>query len=511
MHACPSCGSPLDTDGICTACGALSRGFFRNLDLGTPQLAQAVGRGLDFYLLLGVNANADTRAIARRYCQLRTHFPDDPSQLASKSSQRLRLLEVAGRTLTDPALRRTYDDLRASPERKLTTQAIRCTGCAAPLPSEADICPFCGTPRPAQREPPATPPDSGPPATEPVDYYALIGQTPQHLITVTPQIERPPHRPMKRGFLTHLFTNDDDETDSLSRLASTRPPSSVDIDAAARQRQHDVLLLSGLTKEEREARVNEIEIARRILRDERLRGQYDAIWRNFRDGKLDRGVFESLSHLQNLVRSELAEETGAPLSPEEGEKLLNHGIGYLKAQLPHEAIPILRRAVAALPHSAEALHAYAQAILGAGDPLDLGGHKLRQVLKSIEQSEALDQPIENGAALAALARGLLARDAGDMSTADTELRQATQLDPQLTPAWRGLAALALTQNNMEEVLYNCRRAIAITPQDERSLLMMAAACLRGRKRKQAQEIAAQIATLRGDGWHANDVLREIGG
>ncbi|MEM8529599.1 MAG: DnaJ domain-containing protein [Chloroflexota bacterium] len=511
MHACPSCGSPLDNDGICTSCGALSRGFFRDLDLGNPQLAQAVGRGLDFYLLLGVNTSADTRLIARRYRQLRAHFPDDPSKLAPKPAKRLRLLEVAGRTLTDPTLRQTYDDLRASPDGQLTTQAIRCTGCAAPLPQEAEVCPFCGTPRPPEPELPTTPPDTGPLASEPVDYYALIGQTPQHLITVTPQFERQQYRPIKRSLFSHIFTQNDDDIDDISRLSDTRPPSAVDIDAVARQRQHDTLLLSGLTKEEREARVNEIEMARRILRDERLRGQYDAIWRNFRDGKLDRGVFESLHHLQNLVRSEIAEETGEPLSPEEGAELLKHGTGYLKAQLPREAIPILRRAVAALPDSTEALHAYTQAILAAGDPLDLGGHKLRQVLKSIEQSAALQQPVENGTAIAALCRGLLARDAGDTATAETELRQATQLDPQFATAWRGLAALALTQNDLAEVLHHCRRAIAIDPRDERALLMMAAACVRHRKRKQAREIAVQIAALRGDGWRTDDVLREIGG
>ena len=38
MHACPACAAPLDDDGICTTCGALTRGFFRGLELGTPQI-----------------------------------------------------------------------------------------------------------------------------------------------------------------------------------------------------------------------------------------------------------------------------------------------------------------------------------------------------------------------------------------------------------------------------------------------------------------------------------------
>jgi hypothetical protein len=48
MHPCPSCAAPLDEEGICTSCGALTRGFFRGLYLGTPQKAAAVANGLDF-------------------------------------------------------------------------------------------------------------------------------------------------------------------------------------------------------------------------------------------------------------------------------------------------------------------------------------------------------------------------------------------------------------------------------------------------------------------------------
>src|SRR5512145_1174659 len=100
-HPCPSCAAPLDEEGICTSCGALARGFFRGLDLGPPQIAQAVANGLDFYRLLGVAPDADVRAVARRYRQLRVLFPDDPSGLAAEPARRLALLERAGRVLTD--------------------------------------------------------------------------------------------------------------------------------------------------------------------------------------------------------------------------------------------------------------------------------------------------------------------------------------------------------------------------------------------------------------------------
>src|SRR5690349_10280905 len=61
MRTCPSCGAPLDDEGICTSCGALARGFFHGLDLGAPHIADAVARGLDFYRLLGVASDQETR------------------------------------------------------------------------------------------------------------------------------------------------------------------------------------------------------------------------------------------------------------------------------------------------------------------------------------------------------------------------------------------------------------------------------------------------------------------
>ena len=187
MHPCPSCAAPLDSEGICTSCGALTRGFFRDLDLGAPAVAEAVASGLDFYLLLGAAPEDDTRTIARRYRRLRVLFPDDPSGLAPEPARRLSLLERAGRVLTDPQLRRTYDALRGG-GASVTNQVLRCVGCAAPLPSEASRCAFCGTSRPEESLPPAGPPESGPPPAEPVDYYAMLGLTAEHLIPMPPLV-----------------------------------------------------------------------------------------------------------------------------------------------------------------------------------------------------------------------------------------------------------------------------------------------------------------------------------
>lgn len=502
MHPCPSCGAPLDDQGICTACGALSRGYFRGLDLGTPQLADAVARGLDFYLLLGVTSDAGVRDAARRYRQLRALFPDDPSNLEPKPARKLTLLELAGRVLTDPQLRRTYDALRADSTARVQAAVVRCPNCAAPFPADAMQCAFCGTPRPVAPQPPVAPPESGPPPTEPVDYYAMIGLTPQHLFVNG----RPFTDQSRRRSASLLFARDDDDE---SPLEIQGPPSPSDVDSAALAREHDILLSAGFTPAEREARLTEIQIARRILRDERQRGRYDMLLLDFSQGRLDRGRLETLRHLQDVARAELADERGEQPSEEEGAALLKHGQGYLSARMPREAIAVLKRAVAALPQSAEAHTAYAQAIFASSDPLDLGGHMLRQLLRSVEAAQQLGAPLENGSAIAALCRGLLARDAGDTATAERELREATQIDGNLAAAWRALAALALGRGATDETLGHCRRALAIDARDERALLMIVAACLRANRRNQAREAAMQIAALRGEEWTADDVLREL--
>jgi tetratricopeptide (TPR) repeat protein len=501
MHPCPSCGAPLDGEGICTACGALARGFFRGLDLGAPQLAQAVARGLDFYQLLGIGPDVDTRTIARRYRQLRVFFPDDPSDLAPTPARKLELLEVAGRALTDPKLRRIYDELRSGNAADLRTETQRCGSCAAPLPAEAARCPFCGTPRPAEQAlpdaPPPPTPDAPPPA-EPVDYYSLLGLTPQHLLATEPGAQ--PRPPASAGSFRRL---------GKATGASVGPPKPEDVDAAALPRQRQILLAPGLSQPERDARAMELEIARRILRDEGWRSQYDALLRNFRQGLLAGGRLDTLRHLQDQARAEIAEEHGEQLSEAEGAALLKQGLGYLDAGLPREAIVPLRRAVAALPRSAEAHAAYARAILASDDPLSLGGHVLRQALASLEALEPLGTAGAQMSALAALCRGLLARDMGNAVGAERELRLAVGHDSRLGAAWRALAALALARGATEEALGACRHALAAHPRDERALLLIAGACLHARRRDEAREAAAQVARIRGEGWTAEGVLAEL--
>jgi Tfp pilus assembly protein PilF len=514
MHPCPSCAAPLDDEGICTSCGALARGFFRGLDLGTPQIAAAVANGLDFYQLLGVPPETDVRSVARRYRQLRVLFPDDPSGLAEAPARRLALLEHAGRVLTDPRLRTIYEQLRASGGVPVTNTVLRCAGCAAPLPAEAVRCAFCGTPRPPEPQLPAAPPlEPGPPPAEPVDYYALLGLTAKHLLAL-PATPGGSFSPASGVVAPHRLGYAGDRSPKLS----ASPPSSQDIDAAALARERQLLLMPGYTPEQREARLTEIEIARRVLRDDRRRSTYDMLLVGFRQGLLGGGRLESLSHLQEQVRADMAEERGEQPSSGEGVALLKQGLGYLNARLPREALEPLRRAVIALPNSAEAHAAYAQAILASDDPLALGGHMLRQALGSLEtlaglqvadlSSSAESRRIEG---LAALCRGMLARDAGDSATAQAELARATGLDSQLAPAWRGLAALALARGATDEALNYCGRALAIDRRDERALTLAIGTCLRAGKRANAREFAGQMAAARGEAWSAEAVLQELGG
>ena len=508
MHPCPACAAPLDDEGICTSCGALTRGLFRELDLGTPQIARAIANGLDFYLLLGAAPPDDTRSIARRYRQLRVLFPDDPRGLAPEPARRLELLELAGRTLTDPRLRQVYDDLRASGAPTVTNAVLRCAGCAAPLPPDAARCAFCGTPRPAAPQPPNAPPANHPgsaPAAEPIDYYALVGLNAEHLL---PPSGRPARAPLSRG-LSGMFDGAPDRA-GAGPLVPPGPPSPADVDAACLARQKAILLAPGYAPAERDARADEVEVARRILRDDQRRSRYDALLLAFRQGLYDHGRLDSLRQLQDLARADMAEERGESVSAGQAAALLKQGLGYLDARLPRQALEPLRRAVAALPGSAAAHGAYVRALLGADDPLALGGHALRLALRSLEALDRLGAASTQHAALAALCRGLLSRDEGDHASAQAELRRAAAIDAGLAPAWRGLAALALSHGDTAGAAEACRRALALDARDERALLMLCAAYLRARQPAQAREVAAQAAALRAGGATADDVLRELG-
>lgn len=512
-HSCPACAAPLDADGICPSCGALSRGFFRGLDLGAPQIADAVRRGLDFYRLLEVPEAADLRAIARRYRQLRVHFPDDPSHLRPEPARRLALLEVAGRVLTDPALRQIYDQMRqAEAHSSLELGVVRCPSCTAPFAAQASHCQYCGTPRPAEAQPPAAPPIQPAAEVNPVDFYALLGLAAPHLVDTPALLAQPQvslFRPTRRRGLFDWFDDDQDESHATMAHLLT-PPDEEQVDAAARELQRRVLLAPGMSPEVRQAQDDQLEVARRILRDDRRRYLYDSLLKAIRQGKLGDGRLDAFHALEQEVRAEMAAERGEAAQLD-GYALLQQGVGLLKMNLPRDAVPKLRLALQALPDHGPAHAALAQALLSQGDPLDLGGFALHELQVALEHAQRDGAALPDGEGLITLCQALQARDRGEPAVAEAGFAQAVRENPGLAAAWRGLAASALQRRAFEEVLHAGRQALTINPDDERALLLMLGACVRGRMESSAYELAARIAEVRGEAWDAEQVLAEVRG
>lgn len=74
---------------------------------------------------------------------------------------------------------------------------------------------------------------------------------------------------------------------AVEALRLLQPPTPEEVDAASYALQRQTLLRPGLSPDEREARVEKLETARRILRHERLRSRYDAFWQALRQGRLN--------------------------------------------------------------------------------------------------------------------------------------------------------------------------------------------------------------------------------
>jgi hypothetical protein len=129
---------------------------------------------------------------------------------------------------------------------------------------------------------PVVPPLAGPPAVEPIDFYAMLGLTPMHLLKHDTGMPRTmmPYSPEETG-----------------AAEIVRPPTPEEIDAASYALQQATLLQPGLSPAEREARVRDLEIARRVLGNERLRSRYDGFWQAFHQGRFDHGHLEGLRAL----------------------------------------------------------------------------------------------------------------------------------------------------------------------------------------------------------------------
>jgi curved DNA-binding protein CbpA len=131
--SCPNCGAPLSPQGSCPNCGASARGYYQGLDLGSVDIARAVEEGLDYYLLLGVQPNADSTTIENAYWRIHKTLPANRTRMPPELTRRVTLVEQAGHVLRDTQRRQTYDHLRrvrqAQKARASADEATRGLAC----------------------------------------------------------------------------------------------------------------------------------------------------------------------------------------------------------------------------------------------------------------------------------------------------------------------------------------------------------------------------------------------
>jgi tetratricopeptide (TPR) repeat protein len=348
----------------------------------------------------------------------------------------------------------------------IDVQSLKCPACSAPYSPGQKVCGFCNTPLP--QSPDATPVAEGSASDgteELVDYYALIGLTP------------------------------------------AEAPTLIEIERAALQAQQRHLLNQFLSQEERQKLTDQIEIARWILTDDQSRREYDGLLLMLRNGIFNDKHLGTLGELQQRAQRELglSDEQTTP------QELLQQGIGYQTLGMHQEAVAVLKRAVEAMPDSAETNYRYARALLSAENPLSMGGHHLRQAATSFKAAAILDASLLNAAAYEKLCRGLLARSEGNLEQAQQDLQHATRMDATLGIGWLALASLALRQHNHKAVLGYCLRALQCNAQDEQAYLMLVASCWRAGEHDRAYDAASRVAKLRGSDWDAPRVLQEIVG
>jgi tetratricopeptide (TPR) repeat protein len=291
---------------------------------------------------------------------------------------------------------------------------------------------------------------------------------------------------------------------ALLGLNPTREPDILEARQGMLRAQETLLLNEYLDERERHKMVDSIEIGGWILTNLRARTVYDGILMALRDGTFTAAHVNTLTELQREAAQDLG-LLGDETSPAE---LLQQGTGYIAMGMYREAAQVLQRAAEALPDSAEAHYRYGMALLGS-DPLAAGSHEMRQAARSFQSAATLEPRLRDAPALQALCQGLLARQDGEHARAEAEFRRALQMDSTLSAAWRALAALALGQQRYGEVLSFCRKALLQNPRDEQSYLLLAAACWRTNQRDHARDAASRAARLRGEGWNAEHILREI--
>lgn len=490
---CPSCGAPLDRAGHCAHCGSQARGFWHDLDLGTPELAAAVIEGLDYYLVLDAAPGDNHAMLSDAYRRRRVLYPDDPRRLHPQLARQLGLLEEAWRILGHPIRRARYDQLRgARADWPATAQpalrSVSCGTCGAALTRTASFCPACGAVQ-------VLAPNSI--AEQPIDelpnYYDVLGISPR---VVRPSAAQWQTRSCRTSGLLDLLTGDDD----LADRAWLEAPGDDDLRLAYVTRQQELLL-----RNDPQADLS-LEVAYRVLSDPPRRAAYDSLMHELRERGWTEQRMRALSALDREVRAELRGGTGSA----DGTGLLAQGKGLLKLNLPQQAVPVLQRAAQALPDSAEAHYSYGMAIWRSTDLMSCTGHQLRQGIVALQRAALLDPRLDTLVApYLGVWQGLLAYNDNDLVGAVGHFRATATRYPTFAPAWRMCATAALGQQQPEIALDACRRALALEPDAEPVLLVAIGACWRQGRTDEAVELAARVARLRGSTSPAS-VLRELG-
>lgn len=490
---CPDCGASLPPTGLCAYCGSQARGFWNDLDLGRPELADAVMQGLDYYLVLNVAAGADDASLSAAYRIARRLYPDDPRRLHPQLARQLGLLEEAWRILGVPERRALYDRLRTAsnrsrPAKSAQIRSLDCVNCGSPVAADAQICAACGTERSVKvAEMPVQQIDNV------IDYYAVLGVYPT--LVAAPVITRN----LRRGFGLFDTLLDVDEP-HLSSIPRYVPPTPDEIRSAYLARQKELLF-----RNDPEAEI-ELEVAYRVLSDDHRRAAFDSLMRDLRERGWTAERMRALSALDREVRAEMGSGVAV-----DGAALLQQGKGYLKLNLVQQAVPILQQAAQALPQSAEAQYIYGMALWRSADLVSLTAHQLRQIKMAFEAAQRLDSRLhEILAPYLDVCTGMLHYNDSAVDRATDYFRAAAARYPQFAPAWRMCAAAALHKSELEIAADACRRANGLMPENEPILLLSIAIAWRRGRRDEAQAFATRVARLRGQETTAQAVLRELG-
>jgi curved DNA-binding protein CbpA len=107
---CPACGALVGKDDDqCNYCGASLVGIVGKLEVATPQMAQAVAEGLDYYAVLEVGPYATPNEIELAYHRQLERWTLVPPTMAEEAARKIELVEQAYAVLGDPSKRATYD------------------------------------------------------------------------------------------------------------------------------------------------------------------------------------------------------------------------------------------------------------------------------------------------------------------------------------------------------------------------------------------------------------------